>query len=251
MLVELCGSFKPPKWGCRANTVVPVFRTETYLVQTGNSREVARRMAEADPQAAFSSGDGVVTPADSNAAAVSQLFREHNRMLVGYLTVRLRSEQEAKEVAQEAYVRLLELRKPGSPDSLRALLFKMAGNLAIDRLRHRKVRSRIEENVRSRIEEQEALGDIGTARGESDDPAKQFLAREQIDRLLKFLQELPIKCQHVLSLHRLEGIPQQEVAARLGLSERMVRRYVTYAMVYCHLRMEGMAVDQVRQRVSL
>jgi hypothetical protein len=38
---------------------------------------------------------------------------------------------------------------------------------------------------------------------------------------------------------------------RLGFSERMVRRYVTYAMVYCHLRLEGMAADQARRTVSL
>jgi DNA-directed RNA polymerase specialized sigma24 family protein len=62
---------------------------------------------------------------------------------------------------------------------------------------------------------------------------------------------LPIKCQQVINLHRVEGISQLDVSARLGISERMVRRYVTYAMVYCHLRLDGMTVDQVRQRVSL
>ena len=78
------------------------------------------------------------TRVDSAAAAVSKLFRDHNRMLVGYLTSRLRSEQEAKEVAQEAYVRLLQLQDPGTPSLLRAYLFKTATNLAIDRLRHRR-----------------------------------------------------------------------------------------------------------------
>jgi RNA polymerase sigma factor (sigma-70 family) len=84
-----------------------------------------------------------------------------------------------------------------------------------------------------------------------DDPARQLLAREQADQLLGYLQELPVKCQNVLNLHRLEGVPQHEVAVRLGFSERMVRRYVTYAMVYCHLRMDGMTADQVRRKVSL
>jgi DNA-directed RNA polymerase specialized sigma24 family protein len=62
---------------------------------------------------------------------------------------------------------------------------------------------------------------------------------------------LPSKCQQVMNLHRFEGISQRDVSMRLGISERMVRRYVTYAMVYCHLRMDGMGVDQVRQKVSL
>ena len=176
--------------------------------------------------------------------ALSQLFRDHNRLLVGYLTNRLRSEQEAKEVAQEAYVRLLQLQDPGNPSLLRAYLFKTATNLAIDRLRHRR--------VQLLAEEQPQLFATLTARGgESGDPAEQLAEREQTAQLLGFLQELPLKCQHVLNLHRLEGVPQNEVAARLGFSERMVRRYVTYAVVYCRLRLDGLPADKVRQKVSL
>jgi RNA polymerase sigma factor (sigma-70 family) len=191
-------------------------------------------MADADQQRALASGP----------AAVSQLFREHNRMLVGYLTGRLRSEQEAKEVAQEAYVRLLQLQEPASPSLLRAYLFKTATNLAIDRLRHRRVRHRAEEQP-------ELFENLSAAQGESNDPADRLLEREQADRLLGFLQELPVKCQQVFFLHRLERVPQREVAARLGFSERMVRRYVTYAMVYCHLRLDGLAMEDARQKVSL
>jgi RNA polymerase sigma-70 factor (ECF subfamily) len=181
---------------------------------------------------------------DSTASAVSQLFRDHNRMLVSYLTSRLRSEQEAKEVAQEAYVRLLQLQDPGAPNLLRAYLFKTATNLAIDRLRHRKVQYQAEEQP----ELFESL--TGTAI-ELNDPAHQLIEREQTARLLGYLQELPIKCQQVFNLHRLEGVPQREVAVRSGFSERMVRRYVTYAMVYCRLRLDGMAADQVRRKISL
>ena len=55
---------------------------------------------------------------------VGRLFREHNRSLVSYLAMRLRSVQEAKEVAQEAYVRVLQLQEPGAVSFLRAYLFK-------------------------------------------------------------------------------------------------------------------------------
>jgi RNA polymerase sigma factor (sigma-70 family) len=188
--------------------------------------------------------DEVESHLESTAHAVSELFREHNRVLVAYLRSRLGSEQEAKEVAQEAYVRVLQLHEPGTPGLLRAYLFKTAANLAIDRLRHRRVRQRSEEQP-------QLFEELNTARGAVDDPAEQLLERERVDQLLGYLQELPIKCQQVMNLHRFEGGSQQDVAQRLGMSERMVRRYVTYAMVYCHLRMVGMAIDQVRLKVSL
>jgi len=181
---------------------------------------------------------------ESSALAVSELFREHNRVLVGYLSSRLGSLQEAKEVAQEAYVRVLQLHEPGTPGLLRAYLFKTASNLAVDRLRHRRVRQRSEEQP-------QLFEELNTSRGELDDPAEQLLAREQADQLLGYLQELPAKCQRVMNLHRFEGVSQRDVAMRLSISERMVRRYVTYAMVYCQLRLEGMTADQVRRRVSL
>jgi len=188
--------------------------------------------------------DEVESHMESTAVAVSELFREHNRMLVGYLRSRLGSEQEAKEVAQEAYVRVLQLHEPGAPGLLRAYLFKTAANLAVDRLRHRRVRQRSEEQP-------QLFEELNPTGGELDDPAEQLLAREQADQLLRILQELPVKCQQVMSLHRFEGASQRDVSLRLGISERMVRRYVTYAMVYCRLRLDGMAVDEVRKRVTL
>ena len=188
--------------------------------------------------------DEVESHMESTAVAVSELFREHNRMLVGYLRSRLGSEQEAKEVAQEAYVRVLQLHEPGAPGLLRAYLFRTAANLAVDRLRHRRVRQRSEEQP-------QLFEELNPTGGELDDPAEQLLAREQADQLLRILQELPLKCQQVMNLHRFEGASQRDVSLRLGISERMVRRYVTYAMVYCRLRLDGMAVDEVRKRVPL
>ena len=55
-----------------------------------------------------------------HAEAVAQLFREHNRSLVSYLAMRLRSLQEAKEVAQEAYVVVT----PHASHPLRSLIMK-------------------------------------------------------------------------------------------------------------------------------
>jgi RNA polymerase sigma factor (sigma-70 family) len=183
------------------------------------------------------------TTSRSTAEVVSHLFREHNRMLVGYLTARLRSVHEAKEVAQEAYVRLLQLQNPGAPSLLRAYLFKTATHLAIDRLRHRAVQQSAERG--------ELFDGLTVGASDNDDPAEQLEARERTEHLIGFLQELPVKCRRVFELHRLEGLTQHEVGGRLGLSERMVRRYVTYAMLYCRLRLDGVPADRARREISI
>src|ERR1700743_2729198 len=89
--------------------------------------------------------DKDIATAESTPSAVAQLFRDHNRILVRYLAVRLQSTHEANEVAQEAYARLLRLHRSGTPSLLRAYLFKVATNIAIDRLRHRKIQRQTEE----------------------------------------------------------------------------------------------------------
>ena len=53
----------------------------------------------------------VMDPMDGSTdpAKIDRLFREHNDALLRVLNARLRSPQEAREVAQEAYVQLLGL----------------------------------------------------------------------------------------------------------------------------------------------
>jgi DNA-directed RNA polymerase specialized sigma24 family protein len=66
----------------------------------------------------------------ARAAEISQLFRDRNRALVLFLASRLKDMQAAREVAQEAYVRVLQLEAPGAVSFLRSYLFKVAANLA-------------------------------------------------------------------------------------------------------------------------
>lgn len=170
------------------------------------------------------------------AEAVAQLFRDHNRSLVSYLAMRLRSLQEAKEVAQEAYVRLLQLDAPGAESFLRAYLFKVATNLAVDRIRQRGRRQRYVEDVPAE--------ELETG---LEEPSRRTLAREQLVALISGLEELPEKCRAAFLMYRLDGMSQQDIATRLGVSDRMVRSYVTQAMVYCRLRADGATAEQARE----
>lgn len=101
-------------------------------------------------------GDEPNTGAD-RARELSRLIEEHNRALHAFLMTRVRDEQEARDVAQEAYVQVLQLQKPGAINFLRAYLFKTAANIAINRAKQRSTRARLD-------------------RGESDDCALVLLA---------------------------------------------------------------------------
>lgn len=174
--------------------------------------------------------------AGDKSETLASLFREHNRSLVSYLALRLHSLQEAKEVAQEAYVRLLQLDRPGAESFLKTYLFRVATNLAVDRLRRR--------NYRRQVEQIEGAVDIDCG---INDPEQTVLAKDALRMLDVCLGELPEKCRQAFLLFRMEGCNQEEIAKRLGVTDRMVRHYINQALLYCRLRVDGASAQQAKE----
>lgn len=161
------------------------------------------------------------------ACSVGDLFERHNDQLVSYLQTMLRSRDEAYEVAQEAYVRLLRLNSPGTVSFPRALLFRSARNLAIDRLRrHARTNQLLEEHT------------AGVETACQETPEAVFRARELAERLVEVVGELSPKCRRAFVLHRFRDMTFRDIAIEMELSESSVRKYVKQAMMHCHLRLQ-------------
>ncbi|HEX8778503.1 MAG TPA: RNA polymerase sigma factor [Rhodanobacter sp.] len=164
-----------------------------------------------------------------HASRVAALFREHNRALLAFLQCRLGSLADAQELAQEAYVRMLTLEHPEQIDSLRAFLFRVAANLAVDRLRMRKLRE-----ATSADEPVEPAPELHLA----PVPERQVAAAEQWRDLQAALRELPAKTSRAFVLHAIEGRDFEAIAQTMKLSARMVRYHVTRALAHCRARVE-------------
>jgi RNA polymerase sigma factor (sigma-70 family) len=174
--------------------------------------------------------------AESRATEIARLFHEHNRTRVLYLAARMKDVQSAREVAQEAYVRLLQLDVTETVSFLRAYLFKIAGNIAVDRLR--------QQQTRERFDQPKELADIFS----EPSAERTLIAREELANLGQLVAELPEKYQQAFRLHRLEDRSFADIAKHMGIKERMVRRYVTNTLLYLRLRREGiLSVDAWRQ----
>jgi len=174
---------------------------------------------------------GTATPVDHEARPmdhgrrVAKLFEAHNRALMRFLTCRLKSSQEAKEVAQEAYVRMLQLDEPGGISYLRAFLFKTAANLAADRLKSASRRGRLDQL------------DFFDLSDSAPSAESSVAAHQELTVLLEAIEQLPAKCRYAFIMNRFYGYELAEVAQRMGLSERMVRIYVERAIVFCRERL--------------
>lgn len=162
---------------------------------------------------------------------VVSLFEEHNAALVRFLAARLHSDEEAREIAQEAYVRLLGLDEPDAVNHFRAYLFRVAANLANDRLKQRKRRASLREAALADAEEF------------SPSPEKALLAAQELAIVREALKELPSRCRNAFLLYKVHQLSIAETAARMELSVRMVRLYVARALAHCAERLESAVPD--------
>jgi RNA polymerase sigma factor (sigma-70 family) len=163
---------------------------------------------------------------ESRAAVVERLFREHNEALIRFLRGRVGSHNEALEVAQEAYVRLLSLDQPGAVSYLRAFLFKTAANIAIDR------RRRIQNFDKG------AARQLFTELTENRTPERQLSGEQTLRHLGTLIESMPPKCRESFVMNQIQGLDAATIAHRLGITDSMVRKYVVRALLHCRAHMD-------------
>lgn len=182
-----------------------------------------------DP-ASGASTDGLETSHES----IGRLYREHNQALLRFLRLRVDSDQEAWEVAQEAYVRMLQLDSARAVSFLSSYLFRTAANIAIDRQRRKSLALRVDQAAAHHEAPVEAA------------PEAIAQMREEIELISRLIDELPPKCREAFYLHRFDELSPADIAARLEVTPRMVHHYLVRALV--HLRSRLDAVSKANSR---
>lgn len=148
------------------------------------------------------------------------LFNTALRDLRSNLRRTLRRDDDADEVAQEALLRIWNARETVRMETARPLLFRIAANLAIDRLRERQ---------RWRFTD---LADATPADHPLTDTisAEQVVAaREELAKVERAIAALPENCRTAFVRSRIDGLKQAEVAEEMGISKSMVEKHVAEA----------------------
>jgi RNA polymerase sigma factor (sigma-70 family) len=136
----------------------------------------------------------------------------HEASLRAWLRGRFPTLSDIDDVVQEAYARLLRARETGSIACPRAYLFVTARNFALNHLRHQRVQQPEE---LSEVNPSEVL-DEGALIPDS------VTRTEDLQILTEAIQALPARCRQIVTLRKIYGLSQKEVAARLMLSEHTV-----------------------------
>lgn len=153
---------------------------------------------------------------------LATLYADHHGWLQSWLRRRLGNAFDAADLANDAFVRLLtKPRHFDSFDGARAYLSTMARGLCVDLWRRREV--------------EQAWLDALAARPEAMEPSAEhrvavLQALYEIDAMLA---RLPAKAAQAFVMAMALEMTDQEVARELGVSDRMVRKYLAQAMLHC------------------
>jgi len=156
--------------------------------------------------------------------SVQTLYLDHHAWLRAWLQRRLGNAADAADLAHEAFLRLIL--KPASRgfDSTlqaRAYLRTMAQGMCINLWRRREI--------------EQAWLDTLAAQPEGCAPSaeRQAMVLEALQEIAELLTGLPPRAAQAFLLSAVCGMTAEEVGGELGVSSRMVRKYVAQAMLRC------------------
>lgn len=152
---------------------------------------------------------------------VARWYDEYHLRLLNFLRSGLRAEADAEDVSQEVYLRLLRIPEGRVVEHPRAYLFRVAANVVNDwRAGQRMLETRPPEEL-DRI-------------AGAQDSAEEYEKTKRLERIERALNALPPHYRSTIVLKTTHGLTYEEIAAHLGVSERMVKRYIVKA--YARLR---------------
>jgi RNA polymerase sigma factor (sigma-70 family) len=168
---------------------------------------------------------------DARSRLVEELFAAHRTALLQYLTRLLHSSEDAEEIVQETYIRLLKLDDLSHLDSeVRRFLFRIATNLARDRFRQRKARAH----------DAHVPYDLLELEGSSEAPEEIVDWDAGMVVLKQALLDLPPRHRQVFLLHVTENMSYRTIAKHLGVSTKTVERDLAMVLELCQSRLRTM-----------
>ena len=157
---------------------------------------------------------------DSNRNSFQKLFYQFHDQLFRFVVYRVHDADIAKDITQETFLRIWEKRESLQPKkSFFSLLARISTNLCYDHFRYTEVRLR----NKDRIPEY--------GKSHFDNP-EEVVQAQAIGKIIRKLvnEKLPQRCRIIFILSRIEGLSNQEISLKLGLSIRTVENQIYRAL---------------------
>ena len=168
----------------------------------------------------------------ASSPSLETLYCDHHGWLQNWLHRRLGNASDAADLAHDTFVRLLAKPVARGFDSFgeaRAYLRTVASGLCVDLWRRREIEQAWLHTLAALPEEM------------APSPEHQAIVVETLLEIGKMLSRLTEKAAKAFILAQMDGVAYRDIAAELGVSERMVKKYIAQGMLQCALIDAGLA----------
>lgn len=170
--------------------------------------------------------------------AVERAVRKHDRLLVNWLAQKIGDADTAKDIAQNAYLRVLNYAEKNDIENARALIFKTAANLAANEFRNRRRAQFL--TAASFGATQDVIDAVAC---DAPSAERTAVAKQDLEASMSAINGLPARVRRAFILSRFMGLKYCEIAKDLNVSESSVEKYIISA-----LKALRSAVDQENAR---
>ena len=160
----------------------------------------------------------------SYQTAITELYCEHHGWLFGWLRRKLGCAQNAADLAQDTFTRILNARESvATLREPRAFLSTTARRLIIDQVRRKKIENAYLQELALTAQALEGF----------QSPEQILTTLEALEQIAFILEGMRDKQRQAFVLYYLDGLTQSEIARQLELSDRTVRKYLIQALLHC------------------
>ena len=160
----------------------------------------------------------------SYQSAITDLYCEHHGWLFGWLRRKLGCAQNAADLAQDTFTRILNARESvATLREPRAFLSTTARRLIIDQVRRKQIENAYLQELALTAEALEGF----------QSPEQILTTLEALEQIAFILEGMQDKARQAFVLYYLDGLTQSEIARQLELSDRTVRKYLIQALLHC------------------
>ncbi len=153
--------------------------------------------------------------------ALEALFESYHIKVYNFCYSYLKSREETEELVQDVFVKLWSYRgQIDSELSINGLIFKIAKNLTLNRLRDN-------QNLRSEINIEDIISPTNCTE-------EAIMFRELEQQLMKVVETLPPKRKQVFKLSRFSGLSNKEISKEMNISVNTVEGQMRKAIKYLH-----------------
>jgi RNA polymerase sigma-70 factor (ECF subfamily) len=173
-----------------------------------------------------------LTPLVAEQTLRERLDSRYRGPLMSFFGRRLRDREQARDLTQEAFFRIIRASGSQAIEHSDAFVFQVAANLLRD---HARRQARGSDGVALPCSAA-SIDELLQAVAEERTPERELLGCDTLAHVLRSLDELGERTRDIFVLFRLENMKQRDIANLYGISVSTVEKHVMRATLHLALR---------------